>query len=226
MTLESIQGGQESRSVTSLADAIFAPVNKAYKLGGFGLAFLGLGILLMLLVFLSGRGGIPAYLVFMTGLLLVVATGVLFFYKDVAPLFRVQSNIQRNKQLIDTVQATAIQLTDIVYQGQALAFKHAEAVASVLQMTLPLVRNLPGIGQVANSQSVVRAETLATKIVETAKAARQVIVDVRDALIDSDPEPLRQYLDDLRGLSSQLEKVLAEAHAQPTPANPSPAADG
>lgn len=214
------------RTVRSLADSLLGPISKAYRDGGFGLTFLLVGLILMLSVFLSQRSDGQAYVLFGLGLILVFASGVLFFYKDIAPLFRADRSIRSNRELIDAVQATAIQLTEVIYLGQSLAFKHAEAVASGFQALLPVLRGVPVLGQYANSPAVTEAQALAAQIVETSKVAKHIIEDVRDALIESDPRPLRDYLEDLKELSGQLETALSYAQDGRLAANQAGGTDG
>lgn len=194
-------------AVTSLSDAIFGPIQKAYRLGGFALAFLGVGVLMMLVVFLSDRTDWRGKLLFAIGMLLVLATGVLFLLKDVLPLLRVQQRITENREFIDAVQRTAILLTTVLDSTQELAVENAERVTEAFEKIRPLVRALPAIGGLADSKVVVSTADTARQIVEIATKSRNVIADVREALIHSDPQPLRQYAADLAQLSAWLKEA-------------------
>ena len=194
-------------AVTSLSDAIFGPIQKAYRLGGFALAFLGVGVLMMLIVFLSDRTDWRGKLLFSVGVFLVLATGVLFLLKDVVPLLRVQQRIAENREFIDAVQRTAILLTTVLDSAQGLAVENAERVTEAFDRLRPLVRALPAIGGVADSKAVASTAETARQIVEIATRSRNVIADVREALIHSDPQPLRQYAEDLAQVSAWLKQA-------------------
>jgi len=191
-----------------LSDAIFSPTTKAYKAGGLGLAFLSLGALLMFAAFLLPGRGVGEYFLVGTGFLLVALTCLLFFFKDVLPLFRLRQGIEENRELLNAVQAMALQVTELASELQSLAFKHANMVATVLQQVRPLVRNLPVVGRFADSDAVVRADSLSCSIVEYTNQAKSIISDIENALINSDARALKKYITDLGALRGQLTEML------------------
>jgi hypothetical protein len=207
MAAEPISTQSSFDVVTSLSDAIFGPIRKAYKVGGFALAFLGVGVLMMLAVFLSDTTDWRGKVLFAVGVLLVLATGVLFLLRDVVPLLRVQQRIAENREFIDAVQRTAIRLTTVLDSAQELAVENAERVTDAFEMLRPVVRALPVVGAIADSKAVVSTAERARQIVEIATKSRNVIADVREALIHSDPEPLRRYSDDLAQISAWLKEA-------------------
>jgi hypothetical protein len=191
-----------------LSDAIFGPVTKAYKAGGLGLAFLGLGAFLMLAAFLLPDRGPLGYVIVVVGFILIALTCVLFLLKDVLPLFRLRRGIRENRELIDAVQAMALQVTEVASDLQSLAFKHASTVAAVMQQARPLLRQVPVVGRFADSETVVRADSLSSAIVDYTTRAKGIIGDVEDALIRSDARRLRQYIGELREVRSELARLL------------------
>ncbi|HEY3567931.1 MAG TPA: hypothetical protein VGP73_08350 [Thermoanaerobaculia bacterium] len=206
--------------VTNLSDAIFGPVNRAYRVGGFGLAFLGIGVLLMLAVFLSDKTDWRAIGLFIVGVVLVIATGVLFLLRDVLPLLVVRNRIEQNREFIDIVQRTAVDLTELLDLAQELAIQNAEGISSILEKLRPVVRMLPAIGHVADSKPVVRTEETARSIVVIAKNGRAVIGDVREALVHSNPDPLKAYVSKLEELSHLIKEVLDRRVADEDSPNP------
>jgi hypothetical protein len=193
-----------------LSQAIFEPVTKAYKAGGFGLAFLTLGAFLMLAAFFLPDRGRTAYAVVATGFILIALACVLFLVKDVLPLLRARRRIKESSDLIDAVQSMALQMTEVASDLQSLAFKHATTVATVMQEARPLLRKipLPLVGKFADSDIVVRADSLSTAIVDYTATAKKVISDVEDALVTSDATSLKQYANDLDRLRSGLAVLL------------------
>lgn len=211
MTAEPVTSPPSIEVVTSLSDAIFGPIRKAYRLGGFALAFLGVGVLMMLVVFLSDRTDWRGKLLFAIGVLLVLATGVLFLLKDVLPLLRAQQRIAEHREFIDAVQQTAILLTTVLDAAQELAVENAERVTEAFERLRPLVRALPAIGGVADSKPVATTAATARQIVEIATKSRNIIADVREALVHSDPQPLRQFASDLAEVSARLKEATANS---------------
>jgi hypothetical protein len=191
-----------------LSDAIFGPVTRAYKAGGLGLAFLGLGAFLMLVAFLLPDRGLLGYVIVGVGFMLVALTCLLFLFKDVLPLFRLRRSINENRELIDAVQAMALQVTEVASDLQSLAFKHASVVAAVMQEARPLLRRVPVVGRFADSETVVRVDSLSSAIVDYTTRAKGIIGDVEDALVKSDASRLRQYIMDLREVRSELTRLL------------------
>lgn len=49
----------------------------------------------------------------------------LFYFQDIKKLKELHTSIRQNQALVDKVQATAIQMTDLAYVAQALTFKSA-----------------------------------------------------------------------------------------------------
>lgn len=192
----------------SLSDAIFEPITKAYKAGGLGLAFLGLGAMLMLLAFSFPDRGPLAVVIVATGFGLVVLTCTLFLFKDILPLYRVRRGIRDNAELVDSVQTAALQMTEVASDLQALAFKHANTVAAVMQDIRPAVRRLPLVGMLADSETVVRADSLSASIVEYTTKAKVVIHDVEDAIVHSDSTRLKAYVVQLKELRADVTGIL------------------
>ena len=191
-----------------LSEAIFGPVTRAYKAGGFGLAFLALGAFLMLAAFFLPAGGVSGGVVAGTGFMLILLVCLLFLMKDVLPLFRAQRRIRENRDLIDAVQAIALQMTDVASDLQSLAFKHASDVSEVMREARPLLRRVPLIGTFADSELITRADDLSSAIVEYTGSAKKIITDVEHALVSSDARLLKKYAAELDTLRAGVTKLL------------------
>ena len=192
----------------SLSDAIFDPVSKAYKVGGFGLAFLALGAFLMLFAAFLPTAGALRYVVVATGFVLIALTCVLFFIQDVRPLLSARRSIDQNRELIDAVQLAALQATEIASDLQSLAFKHASTVATTMQVLRPQLRQVPIIGRLADSEIVTKTDALSAAIVDYTGHAKQTISDLKEALVRSDPAALKKYVTDLAAVRTHVEHLL------------------
>ncbi len=209
-------------SVKKLSDSISTPIVRAYKAGGYGLTFLTVGSLFLLIAAIFNLDNWPRYLLAGVGILLIFPVLILFYFKDIKKLSELNKNIKSNKDMIDTVQNTAIEMTELANNLQALAFKYANEVAEVMtsvykyvQVTTevrdnvkdvihnPLLAKVPGVAQlkkiVDNEQiDIVKdkmtiANDLSQSIVTTTKASKEIIADIKKALINSNPEPLKRY---------------------------------
>jgi cellulose biosynthesis protein BcsQ len=192
----------------SLADAIFEPINKAFKAGGLVLTLLSVGAFLMLVAFFWPNKGVISYLLLSTGLLLIVITCIFFYIKEMRPLLNTQRKIEENRELIDAVQNTAIIVTDLVSDLQALAFKHANQISGLLQEIRPQIRPLPLIGRLADSELVVKSDAMSATIVDYTNKVKRVVADLKHALVTSNPKDLKKYLNELEGLRAKVEHLL------------------
>lgn len=205
--------------VKPLSDALSEPLVKAYKAGGYGLVFIFSGTILLLIALFSGEG-ILRYLVGIIGALMILAVLALFYFQDIKKLVDVNKNISKNEELINTVQETAIYMTDLAYTLQALAFKNADELATTLTevrttvkyvTSMPLLSSIPGvenIGKIADNCYVVKAEDLSKSIVATTTTAKTIIEDVKTALIKSNPTLLKKYLEQVKNMDLQAQKLL------------------
>ena len=191
-----------------LSDAIIEPLNKAYKAGGFGLTILSLGSFLMLLAFFQAEKGMLSYIFLFVGLIMVLLPALYFFLKEVRPLMRAQNSIKQKKELIDTVQRTAIEMTELASDLQSLAFKHANQIAGFIQVVRPQLKKIPFASKLAENEVIMKSEAMSSTIVETTLKAKGIIKDVETALTKSDPDSLKKYLNDLQELRLGVGQVL------------------
>jgi hypothetical protein len=192
-----------------VSDGVSAPLLKAYGAGGFGLAFLTLGAILMLTAFFLNQPGPVRYTVLAVGALLTFFTLIYVYVKELSPLKRAQAAVIENKDMIDAIQKAAIELTYLASDFQSLAFKNASQIAQVLTEARPLLRNIPLIGQVADSKLVVQADDLSKLIVSSSKSTREVISNLQKALIEANPSYINAHLDDLKNYRSEIDEMLA-----------------
>src|SRR5215475_8743767 len=150
-----------------LSDAIGAPIVSAYKAGGLGLAFLTLGASLLLAAFRWNDRGVFTYFILGIGTLLIFSTLTLFYFKDLKKLMNAHERIQQNAELIDTIQQTALEMTELADSLQALVFKHAAQVKQTIEALTPYVKGLPLVGPILETQGESLAKTLDPNIVKT-----------------------------------------------------------
>jgi hypothetical protein len=194
--------------VQSLSDAIFGPVNTAYQTGGLALAFLSMGAFVMLVAFFLPGNDKVGYVLVFTGFGLIAMVGAFFYSKQLSPLLKVRKSISDNSELIDAVQATAIELTKLTSDLQALAFLHAREVAEALEKIRPVVKQVPFLGAIAESKIMSQADVFAGTITEYSDRTQQIVLDLRKAITESDPTLLKQYLSDLQQFRVKIHESL------------------
>jgi hypothetical protein len=156
-----------------------------------------------------------SYSLVIAGFILVVLPCYFFYVKEIRPISRVQETVGRNAEMIDAVQETAMSMTELTLELQALAFKHADAVASTIEVVRPQIRAIPMVGQIADHPMLVSTEGLAKTIVGITQNIKDVVSDVQTALINSDPRGLKKYLRELEKLNNQVRSLLAQGASTP-----------
>ncbi|MGD1910670.1 MAG: hypothetical protein ACFB2X_07395 [Rivularia sp. (in: cyanobacteria)] len=202
-------------AVKSLPPAISGPLVKAYNAGVYGLIFILGGTILLLFTSFFAEG-ILRYILGSIGAFTILAFIVLLYFK----LAGIIKHIGKIGELFNTVQETAIYMTDFAYTLQAVAYKNAEEVSTTITQvrstiedvtSMPLLSSIPGveqIGNIADNPHVVRAEDLSKSVVATTVTAKTVIEEVKTALTQSDTAQLQKYLGQLKNIELQVKGLL------------------
>jgi hypothetical protein len=196
------------------SDAISEPLRKAYVAGGFGLTLLTLGAILMLTAFFWQQQGLVRYVILGTGLALVLFTLAYVYLKELRRLSKMQTSVKQNKEMLDAIQLTAVELTELVFDLQSLAFKHASEVSQILASVRPFLRHVPLLSKVAESEEMNKAENLAQAIVDGTQKTRKVILDIKQALVESKPSYLKEYVRDLQKYKQEVETLLGSGESR------------
>ncbi len=183
----------ELPKLESLSEAVAAPIEKAYRAGGLGLSLLTLGAILMLAAYFTESKSVISLALLGTGTLLIFTVILYFYLSEMNKLVHAKSKIRENKELVDAVQQTAIEATQLSLHLQALAFKHADQMARIIQTVRPLMKGLPLVGKFADNSGLVRAQDLSVAIVETTETLNEIVGDLQSALISSDARGLKKY---------------------------------
>lgn len=191
------------------SDAISDPLIKAYQAGEFGLALLTLGAILMLVAFFWDQNGPVRYVVLTVGAVLIFFVVAYVYFKQFPKLKSARSKVVASKEMIDAIQQSAIELTEIASDLQALAFKNATQISDVLSTARPLIRKLPIIGKVADSEAMIKVDGLSKMIVTTTENTRKIIAELQASLIEADPKCLQLHLNDLRRYKSDVKRMLS-----------------
>jgi hypothetical protein len=190
------------------SDAISDPLIKAQRAGGFGLTILTLGAILMLTAFFINQPGPVRYVVLIVGTILTFFTLAYVYFKEFPRVRRARASVVANKEMIDAIQQSAIELTGIASELQALAFKNASLIAEVLAQARPLIRKIPVLGMAADSETMVKAEGLSRLIVTSTQNASKIVLDLQKALVEADPKYLKSHLEDLRRYRAEVNRML------------------
>ena len=162
----------------------------------------------MLTAFFWNQPGLIRYIVLMIGAILTFFTLAYVYLTEFPRVRRARASVVANKDMIDAIQLSAIELTQLASDLQALAFKNANQIAEVLTVARPLIKKIPLIGHIADSEVMVRAEGLSKVIVTSAQNTRKIIGDLQQALIEANPKYLKIHLEDLRRYRDEVNRLL------------------
>jgi hypothetical protein len=189
--------------VARLSEFLGKPLETLYKVGGLVLVFVFIGFFSMLVGYLY-ESHLSSWL-FIIGASITFFCIALFGYGQVYIPAKGQQLIRENEDLIDTVQEVAINLTDTISALQSFMFKHSEQVATILETAAPFLANLPLVCALDFS----RAQNVNRFIVETTERSREVVDDVRKALVTCDASKLKEYASELETLRASLRDALS-----------------
>jgi len=136
--------------VKPLAEALSTRIIKAHKAGGLGLVLVFVGTLLLTVAVIAPRS-MKTYIAAFLGALIIIIILIRFYFLDIKKLQEASRTIKDNEELLNAVQAAAIQMTELSSHLQALAFKHADLVAPVLSQAREAVRKINQIPIIGNT---------------------------------------------------------------------------
>jgi hypothetical protein len=111
--------------------------------------------------------------------------------------------IEQHKEMIDTIQEIAIELTGSIGSLHTLTVKYAKTANSILDALLPIVRNLPIIPKNV-TQMLVNLEGITQKIIDNEASTSRTIADVRSGLHTGDVNKIKGHAGQLQSVTRTL----------------------
>ena len=115
--------------------------------------------------------------------------------------------IDQNKEMIDSIQEIAIELTSSIGSLHALTVRYARIANQILDVLLPIVKNLPIIPKNVMDM-LVSLESITQKIIDNEAATSKTITDVRSGLNTGDVNMIRGHADQLKAVTKTLTDML------------------
>lgn len=208
-----------SPDLVRLGPAILDPIIKGYKAGGAALALMLVGTVLLLASVGAGPS-LTSYIAAGAGATTILVILSRVYFVEFRDAKRAARTVLDNQALLNSIQDSAIQLTEICANLQTLAFKHADKVRPLLQnirSTMRMVGEIPILGKseignkivtLAESAKFQEADDLSAAIVETTEGAKKIIDELRLALTRLDAQPLIAYSKRLHEVRAQLTELL------------------
>ena len=115
--------------------------------------------------------------------------------------------IEQNKEMIDSIQEIAIELTSSIGSLHALTVRYARIANQILDVLLPIVKNLPIIPKNVMDM-LVSLESITQKIIDNEADTSKTITDVRSGLNTGDVNMIRGHADQLKAVTKTLTDML------------------
>ncbi len=130
-----------------------------------------------------------------------------FSAKLTGSLDQISKMIEENARLIDMIQEVALELTNSIGTLHALTVKYAGTANAILDMLLPILRNLPIIPKNVMDM-LVNLEAITQKIIDNQAETSKVISEVKSGLSTGDVSKLQNYSGALQNLTRSLTAIL------------------
>jgi ABC-type multidrug transport system fused ATPase/permease subunit len=208
--------------IKPLAEVIGVPILKAYQAGSVGLVLVCMGTLLLLAALFWGAGALR-YILATVGTFMVLLVLVLFYLQDIRKLKQASESIESNRDLINAIQQTAIEMTDLAYDLQSLTFRYADEVNFLINTfrerlrsvnsashNTPSMSGVDRIVEFTDNLYIVQVENHSASIVSTTESTKVVIEDIRNALIELNPTLLKRYLAEIQELDTKTQALLSD----------------
>jgi hypothetical protein len=115
--------------------------------------------------------------------------------------------IEQNKEMIDSIQEVALELTSSIGSLHTLTVKYARTANKILDVLLPIVKNLPIIP--ANvKQMLVNLEATTQKIIDNETSTAKTITDVQTGLRTGDANKLKAHAGQLKSVTKTITAII------------------
>jgi len=115
--------------------------------------------------------------------------------------------IEQNKEMIDSIQEIAIELTSSIGSLHTLTVKYARTANQILDVLLPILKNLPIVPKNA-MDLLVNLESITQKIIDNEATTSKTITDVRSGLNTGDVNKIKGHADQLKTVTKTLTGML------------------
>jgi hypothetical protein len=181
-------------------------LERLHRAGGLSLVFLFIGVVLVALGNLPGQ-----YRAITLGIGTVLLLGSFgsFTYLYLQGPVRAIRTLRENQETIDALQELSLELVGIAQATQAFALRYANEIAGVIDIALPALKLIPGVGGMVREWKLDRVQHLSRNVLAATAGAETVIRDAESALRKADFGVLRRYADTLKSARADMRQVTA-----------------
>ena len=135
---------------------------------------------------------------------------VKFSDKLTASITDIAKIIEQHKEMIDSIQEVAIELTSSIGSLHTLTVKYARTANQILDVLLPILKNLPIIPKNV-MQLLVNLESITQKIIDNEKTTAKTIIDVNSGLKTGDANKLKAHAGQLKEVTRTITSIIPKA---------------
>lgn len=135
---------------------------------------------------------------------------VRFSDKLTASITDIAKIIEQHKEMIDSIQEVAIELTGSIGSLHTLTVKYARTANQILDVLLPILKNLPLIPKNV-MQMLINLESLTQKIIDNEKSTTKTITDVQSGLKTGDANKLKAHAGQLQAVTKTITAIIPKA---------------
>jgi hypothetical protein len=132
---------------------------------------------------------------------------VKFSDKLTASLTDITRMMNEHKEMIDSIQEIALELTASIGTLHALTVKYAGIANNILDALLPLIKNVPIIPKNVLAL-LTNLEAITQKIIDNQASTSKTISDVQSGLKTGDVNKIRGHAAQLQALTKSLSSIL------------------
>lgn len=115
--------------------------------------------------------------------------------------------IEQHKAMIDSIQEIALELTTSIGSLHTLTVKYARTANTILDVLLPILRNLPLIPKNV-MQLLTNLEGITQKIIDNELSTNKTIMDVQSGLRTGDVNKIKGHAVQLQNVTRTLTAIL------------------
>jgi hypothetical protein len=141
------------------------------------------------------------------GCLLTLSFLVFFLYASLYAR-RVSRSVAEELPLIDSLQRTAYQATELASVTQSFAFKHLEKIQLGIKIITPMIESLPVVGPAAKRAGLTDSTRLYSAIVSATEGTKTTVRELQEAIRKGDLKGIQEYGKQLEEAVSNLKFAL------------------
>ncbi|KXK11136.1 MAG: hypothetical protein UZ14_CFX002002945 [Chloroflexi bacterium OLB14] len=119
----------------------------------------------------------------------------------------IQKIIESHKQMIDSIQEVALELTSSIGTLHTLTVKYARTANQILDVLLPIIKSVPLIPKNV-TQMLTNLEALTQKIIDNEASTSKTITDVRGGLQTGDVNKLKAHAGQLQNVTRTITSII------------------